>query len=470
MKQWRIGIVGGGPGGLFAAYLLEQLASPPPAITIFEASDRLGGKVLTKRFSAGGPRYEAGAAELYDYSAIDHDPLKELVEKLRLPILPMGGTAISWNGQLLSTMDDIGDHFGSAADRLVAFDRRAKSEVSPREFYEAVHASPRQQATSVSPDLRFSHTLSRLTIPVQQFVEHLIHSDLATEPAETSHHYGLDNYLMNDPAYMGLYCIAGGNEQLIDRLAARLTARIRRNHQITAVSTACGGRLRLHWKKHSCAGHDEFDAVILALPITPLAALEFPDTMLASAMRSHLNHYDHPGHYLRISILFKEPFWRKWLKDSYCMLDAFGGCCLYDESAREPQADQGVLGWLLGGAQAKQWAEADDTQLLSAALDSLPQDRDHAASLYQEVRVHRWVGAVSGQPGGFFPQSLDARHCPAPHSHPQLLVVGDYLFDSTLNGVLDSAEHAAGWLATMIAAGNPSTTSACRERPSRTPL
>jgi len=26
-------------------------------------------------------------------------------------------------------------------------------------------------------------------------------------------------------------------------------------------------------------------------------------------------------------------------------------------------------------------------------------------------------------------------------------VVGDYLYDSTLNGVLDSAEHVAGWVA-----------------------
>jgi len=28
--------------------------------------------------------------------------------------------------------------------------------------------------------------------------------------------------------------------------------------------------------------------------------------------------------------------------------------------------------------------------------------------------------------------------------------VGDYLSDSTLNGVLDSADYAAGWLATMM--------------------
>lgn len=147
------------------------------------------------------------------------------------------------------------------------------------------------------------------------------------------------------------------------------------------------------------------------------------------------------------------------------MLDAFGGCCLYDESTREPSEDRGVLGWLLGGDAAEQWAEASDEELVAAALHSLPYDRDRAAALQQEARVHRWIGAVSGQPGGFTPQSLDARHCPAPLSHPQLLVVGDYLFDSTLNGVLDSAEHAAGWLATMIASGEPPTASSFRLRP-----
>jgi hypothetical protein len=36
---------------------------------------------------------------------------------------------------------------------------------------------------------------------------------------------------------------------------------------------------------------------------------------------------------------------------------------------------------------------------------------------------------------------------PEPTQHPNLLVIGDYLFDSTPNGVLDSAEFAAEWLA-----------------------
>ena len=36
---------------------------------------------------------------------------------------------------------------------------------------------------------------------------------------------------------------------------------------------------------------------------------------------------------------------------------------------------------------------------------------------------------------------------PDPDRHPNFFVVGDYLFDSTLNGVADSADCVAGWIA-----------------------
>src|SRR5436309_1884485 len=69
----RIAVVGGGPGGLFTAWLLGQKCAEKPDITLFEASPRLGGKVLTKRFAAAPVFYEAGAAELYQYG---NDPLQ----------------------------------------------------------------------------------------------------------------------------------------------------------------------------------------------------------------------------------------------------------------------------------------------------------------------------------------------------------------------------------------------------------
>ena len=106
-----------------------------------------------------------------------------------------------------------------------------------------------------------------------------------------------------------------------------------------------------------------------------------------------------------------------------------------------------MLGWLLGGAAAEEWASRDDDALVAAAIDSLPAWLGDARPHLLETRVHRWTGAVSALPGGWRSPGIDRRHQPDPAGHPHLLVVGDYLYDSTLNGVLDSAEHVAGWLA-----------------------
>ncbi len=446
MRRWSIGIVGGGPGGLLTAYRLEQLAPVPPRVTILEADTRLGGKIRTGSFASLPARYEIGAAEFYDYSTIDEDPLRDLIAELGLPTLPMGGGTAMIQGRLIETLDDLAFVCGSAAcDSLVGFDRRAKAAVSPREFYES---------TAAADDCgqhRFSHSLEPLAPAARRFVESLMHSDLATEPAATSRRYGLDNYVMNDPAYMRLYCIAGGNEQLIDRLAGRLAATVRLRHRVERIADGPGGRLRVDWQTASGPGQELFDAVVIALPIKPLAGIDFACPDLAAGLGRHLAHHDHPGHYLRISMLFERPCWRAWLKDSYAMLEAFGGCCVYDETSREVEASHGVLGWLLGGTAARDHAALSDDELVGLALASLPPASADARALLRETRVHRWIGAVSGQPGGFSARSLDARHCPDPVGHPRLLLVGDYLFDSTLNGVLDSADYAAGWLATMMA-------------------
>ena len=75
--------------------------------------------------------------------------------------------------------------------------------------------------------------------------------------------------------------------------------------------------------------------------------------------------------------------------------------------------------------------------------------------MFLEGRVHRWAGAVNAMPGGFPLREPDSRHAPDPAGHPLLFVVGDYLFDSTLNGVLDSAECVAQWIVEKTAESRP---------------
>ena len=46
----RVAIIGGGPGGLMTARLLERTLGASCRVTLLEASNRLGGKIQTRRF------------------------------------------------------------------------------------------------------------------------------------------------------------------------------------------------------------------------------------------------------------------------------------------------------------------------------------------------------------------------------------------------------------------------------------
>jgi protoporphyrinogen oxidase len=455
-RSWSIGIIGGGPGGLFTAWLLDQLLPVPQQITLFEASSRLGGKVETRQFPQG-PLYEAGAAEFYDYSPVDEDPLKELIAELGLVTVPMGGATLLFGHRQLANLDDVASLLGpEAAAAWRRFDARAHDWMSPREYFHADHHPT--PAWNGAPTADFRAVLEQVDHPVtRDLVAMAIHSDLATEPELTNPAYGLQNYLMNDPAYMRLYSIVGGNEQLVTQLAGRISARVLRQHPVQAVEAIApafaGGvpRVRVHTAPEGVVETHDFDLVVVALPYAALERVTFLPESLAQPMSRHLAHYNHPADYLRITLLFDTPFWRPIWEEGYCMLDAFGGCCLYDESARDPTASQGVLGFLLAGQTGGELCARTDAELLDLALNALPGAFAQARSLLRDHRVQRWPGAVSALPGGRSFRPVDLRHQPAPAICPGLYVVGDYLFDSTLNGVLDSATHVAEAIACRVA-------------------
>jgi monoamine oxidase len=450
MKRPSVAIIGGGPGGLMAAYLLEKRARFPCAITLFEASNRVGGKIVTRRFDAAPVLYEAGAAELYGYGHIGPDPLRELVEELGLPTSPMQGQTVVLGDRVLTTADDVEREFGAPTARALRhFNRRARSLISPAEYYESDWQIDNEDPLS---NHSFRALLDRVEDGVaRRYIEVAVHSDLATEPHQTSAMYGLQNYLINEPEYMRLYTIDGGIERLPQELARRLAARVLLNRRAVRVERTPEGRYRVVTRHHGETRADEFDFVVVALPNNWVPAVEWGGATLAAAMRRHHNFYDYPAHYLRVSVLFERPFWRDRIAESYFMLDAFGGCCVYDESSRNGGHDFGVLGWLLGGEAALTMSNFEDGELVGQMLDTLPRCLRHGRQAVLEGRVHRWVGSVNGLPGGRPAREPDSRHQPEPTEHPRLFVVGDYLFDSTINGLLDSADVVVEWILEEVA-------------------
>ena len=447
-RACRIAILGGGPGGLMTAYQMQQRCSVPFEATIYEASSRLGGKILTKQFESAPVAYEAGAAELYDYSQTGEDPLRELVEKLGLKVTPMSGTAVVLHEQMLRDLDDVGRVYGEPTRQaLLEFDARAKQWMSPQEYYDSDWKEPNADAKMHTT---FYDELAQVPDEAaRRYLRTLVHSDLATEPHRTSAAYGLQNYLMNDASYMRLYTIEGGIERLPQELAAHIEARILLREPVVRVERAADETLRVLSVRHGKIASEEYDFVVVALPNACIPLIEWGGEALDEAMHRHCVRYDYPAHYLRISVLFREIFWEQTFQDSYLMLDAFGGCCLYDESSRNGCRSAGVLGWLLAGDAAMVASNHTDEQLIRRAIDSLPSFLQRGRELFVEGQVHRWIGSVNGLPGGSPVLDMESRHIPE-RARPNLFAVGDYLFDSTINGVLDSADFVAECLTEAI--------------------
>ncbi len=437
-----LAIVGGGPGGLMSAWHLKKKLGGLGRITIFEASDRLGGKIVTRKFDAAPAMYEAGVAEIYDYSMIGPDPLRELIQHLGLQTIPMDAEQVMLDGELLNDVDGMRRKFGPpTADAIEAFRKRCSELISPAEYYEGVGAHDNEHPWAFE---NCEELLDReVADPVaKRFFKVMARSDIATEPHNTNGLNALKNFVMDIDGYIGLYSIQNGNEQLIERLRAEIDADIQLNHRVLKVGKSEDGRYRLNMMNGKGPETREFDLVLMCLPHNWLTTVGWDGELLRRSMVKHVAYFDRPAHYLRVSVLFDAPFWGDQIPGAWFMSEAFGGCCVYVEGARHNVGSHGVLNWLIPGSDALAFANLTDQQLIDAALKTLPASLGDARAHFVEAKIHRWLSSVNAIPGGLPARDVITNHRPEPKEHPGLVVVGDYLFDSTLNGLLDSSDAA----------------------------
>ena len=427
-----LAIVGGGPGGLMSAWYLKKKLGELCRVTIYEASDRVGGKILTRKFDSAPAMYEAGVAEIYDYSMIGPDPLRELIQHFGLQTIPMDAEQVQLDGELLNDVPGMRRKYGAkTAAAIEAFRKRCTEMVSPIEYYEGVGAHDNEHPWAyITCEELLDKEVDDPT--AKRFFKVMARSDLATESHNTNGLNALKNFVMDVDGYIGLYSIQNGNEQLIDCLQSEVAADIQLNHRVLTVGKTATGRYQLNMMNGKGPETRDFDLVVMCLPHSWLATMSWDGEQLRKSMVKHIAYFDRPAHYLRVSILFDEPFWGEKIPGAWFMSEAFGGCCVYNEGARHDVGKHGVLNWLIAGCDALAFANLDDQELIDAALKSLPASLGDAREHFVEGKIHRWLSSVNALPGGMPARDVMTNHRPDPKQHPGLVVVGDYLFNSTL--------------------------------------
>jgi monoamine oxidase/SAM-dependent methyltransferase len=440
--KFRVAVIGGGPGGLFTAWHLAAKTGDTCQITVFEATERLGGKIMTGRFPGVGP-YEAGVAEIYDYSRLGPDPLRDMIIKdLKLSVKYIRGGPCVLDGKIVLTSDDLADTFGpQTCKEAHAFREKCAGLLDPQSFYLSVG-----RADNSHPWIRISgDSLLNREIrddAARRFIRIMAHSDVAAAPHQTNGLNFLKNVLMDIDGYVQIFSVVGGNEQIVTRLVDELDAEIKLNSGVAAVEPLLDRTYRLDLQVGGATETTVADLVVVALPLTALSTIHWRSETLQQAIDKHTRHFDRPGHYLRATLLFKRPFWRASLPTDWWMIDAFDGCCVYDESARHDYGGYGALAFLISGNAALALANVSDERIEQMCLEALPPTLGEGRDLILDRRIHRWMASVNAIPGGVPVKSRAENHRPDPERLPGLFMVGDYIFDATLNGVLDSADAA----------------------------
>jgi protoporphyrinogen oxidase/SAM-dependent methyltransferase len=446
----NLAIVGGGPGGLMSAWYLRKKLGDLCRITIYEASDRLGGKIVSRKFDTADALYEAGVAEIYDYSMTGPDPLRELIQHFGLQTIPMDAEQVMLDGELLDDVPGMRRKYGNkTAKAIESFRKLCASMVSPVEYYEGVGAHDNEHPWAwMTCEELLDKEVSDPT--AKRFLKVMARSDIATESHNTNGLNALKNFVMDVDNYIGLYSIQNGNEQLIEGLRSEVDADIQLNHRVLKVGKNDKGGYRLDLMNGKGPETRDFDLVLMCLPHSWLATMRWGGEQLRASMVKHVAYFDRPAHYLRVSILFDTPFWGDQIPGAWFMSEAFGGCCVYNEGARHDVGKHGVLNWLIAGSDALAFANLTDEQLIDAALKSLPASFGDAKPHFREGKIHRWLSSVNCIPGGLPVRDVMTNHRPDPQEHPGIVVVGDYLFDSTLNGLLDSSDAATDIIVTEM--------------------
>lgn len=252
-------IVGGGLAGLA---VLDALQAAGRQAVLFEASARLGGRILTIRDGlAPGLRAEAGGEQVMQ----NHQRVRRLAGDLRIPLIDYpvleGDLVFRHRGRLL--------RFRLPSD-LPADLTDGLSALEKTQWPHSLHLAYTENADPLADDDPRSALQWLRDLGLSRRGETFVRAFATVDPEQTSAAH-FQRIARREAAGGNSQVLAGGSDRLTEALAARHAQSIRRN---TAIRSVVIGENTATLLDAAGVAHVA-DRVVLALPLGPLLQLDY---------------------------------------------------------------------------------------------------------------------------------------------------------------------------------------------------
>ncbi len=281
--QPTIAIVGGGLAGLNCAYQLKKRGI---TASIYEGSERIGGRVSTKQnFIAAGTYTELGG----EFIDTGHKVMRDLAAEFNLPLLDTNSSAES--AYLNDTFFIDGQHY-SQAQVIAAFEPYASTiagdvQSLPTNFTFENYTPVVQQFDSMS----ISQYFDSIGMPQSSFLRKGLEQAYLTEYGREINDQTAINFLFlftinpGNANYdiFGLsderFKVQGGNQQIPDALANNLQGQIQLNRKLTKISFNAAGKYVLQFQT---GPNVTADICVVTIPFTLLRQVNLTELNLPS--------------------------------------------------------------------------------------------------------------------------------------------------------------------------------------------
>jgi monoamine oxidase len=350
----RIAIVGGGIAGLNAAYQLKKAGL---TATVYEARDRVGGRIRSK-IGAVAPEIVSDLGGHLVNS--DHADMLALAEEFNLPLfnrleeaetLPFPKTAYFSQGEFQPEAE--------LAERLRPLAQQILADATALEAdFDAVAAELDQLSVAQYLD-RYQASIPDPFIRV--LIEQAIRVEYGTEPENSSALQLLFTLPLVEKETVDLlsgtdelYAVQGGSARITDSLAAALGNQVRTRMALTQVRKQ-GQTFRLKFGSRTV----EADYVILAIPFPVLRRIEIRPA-LPAPMKKFVEQVD-LGVNEKMLVGFKNRVWRQeagFTQAFWSDGTAFQGnrnfAEVWDGSQRQVERAEAELTFFFGGQPARE--------------------------------------------------------------------------------------------------------------------